>query len=302
MFFAKKCRTLATAAWPSVEGATKEEEGGNIRHWGCDSGQRAPASPGPGPSRALGMGNREGKKAEMECFPPGTPDWGTSAGCEGVGWVARVRAAVSRPPGAPGRVGMDNREREKADLRGFPLATPDRARRRALQASGGWRASVPRSPCRPALQDPLEWATVKGKRLKWRVFRSQRPIGRVGGPRRRRAGGARPCRGLRAARRSSNALKAWKKLKMPFKELDGLNMAWESVWQGARTWAGAWRAKKKTFPKEVSYFSRAEGQPTPGVAKTNFFSSPTRLKHWSDSANSWSFKVNKHTHTPSVRR
>ena len=60
----------------------------------------APASPGPGPSRALGMGNREDKKAEME---------------------------------------------------GFPLATPDWARRRAAKASGGWRASVPRSTCRPSV-------------------------------------------------------------------------------------------------------------------------------------------------------
>ena len=67
----------------------------------------------------------------MEGFPLATPDRGASAGREGVGWVARVRAAVHVPPGAPGRVGMGNCEGKKAEMEGFPLATPD------LGASGG---------------------------------------------------------------------------------------------------------------------------------------------------------------------
>ena len=49
----------------------------------------------------VGMENCEGKKAEMEGFPPGTPGWGASAGCERAGWVVRVHAAVSVPPVAP---------------------------------------------------------------------------------------------------------------------------------------------------------------------------------------------------------
>ena len=39
--------------------------------------------------------------------------------------MVRVRAAVSVPPVALGRVGMGNREGKRLKMEGFPLATPD---------------------------------------------------------------------------------------------------------------------------------------------------------------------------------
>ena len=86
---------------------------------------------------------------------------------------------------------------KKAEMAGFPPGTPDLEASAGREGVGGVvrvRATVFVPPVAPG---SVGMGNLKGKKLRgFEGFSARKTrLGRVGGPRRRRVGGARPCRG-----------------------------------------------------------------------------------------------------------